>query len=126
MKNNLNITFAYDIFNNVPDNIVLCINDNFNIILNEIKKKKCYNIGCSDDWKLEQKKIIYETMECVINCGDKFEYNGKCYDNCIYGYYLDNNNNLKCKSELNQCLSSPNVALARGLCLECNADYYPM
>ena len=35
-------------FYNVPDNIVICINSNNDIILNELNQTKCYNIDCSD------------------------------------------------------------------------------
>ena len=74
-----------DIFNNVPKNIVLCINkDNIlNIIYNKIIDIMCRREDCSDDWKLNQKKIKYENnvggIQCVDNCDKNslfnFEYN---------------------------------------------------
>ena len=57
-------------FNKVPENVVVCINENKNNnnnhnnnhknnkIVPELKKKKCVNIDCSDDWQLKQKKKI--------------------------------------------------------------------
>ena len=47
-----------DIFNKVPENVVICINESLtkNKIFSQIKKKLCYNIDCSDTWKLNQKK----------------------------------------------------------------------
>lgn len=45
-------------FYGVPDNVVICINENNNqnIIFPQIKQKTCYTIDCSDDWKSKQKK----------------------------------------------------------------------
>ena len=39
-------------FYGVPDNVVICINENNNqnIIFPQIKQKTCYTIDCSDDW----------------------------------------------------------------------------
>ena len=44
-------------FSSVPENVVVCINENNNnIIVIELKKKDCPNIDCSDDWQLKTKK----------------------------------------------------------------------
>ena len=116
-------------FTNVPDNVVICANED-NIsekILPQIKEKSCYKIDCSNNWKLVQKKIIYETGECIESCLNsqyQYEYNGKCYQNCAKGYFIDENNIYKCKCELDKCLSCPPVALKNNLCTKCNTDYY--
>ena len=47
-----------NIFNQVPDNIVICINKNNTKILEQIEQKKCYNIDCSINWKSKQKKLL--------------------------------------------------------------------
>ena len=118
-----------NIFNNIPDNVVICINEEHanNIILPQIINKKCKNIYCSNDWKSNQKKIIYETGECIDSCEYnliyKYEYNGKCYQNCNHG--LINNNSNICKCELEKCLLCPPVALDKDLCTKCNINYYP-
>ena len=50
---------------------------------------------------------------CIDKCENdniyKYEYNGKCYENCSNGYLLDDNNNQinKCKCELEKCESCP-------------------
>ena len=46
-----------NMFKNVPDNIVVCINKN-NIpnIYPQIQNIKCHIEDCTDDWKLKQKK----------------------------------------------------------------------
>ena len=56
----------------------------------------------------------------------KYEYNGRCYENCLNGYLYDNNNNKlnKCKCELDKCLTCPNVALNKKLCTKCNDNFY--
>ena len=94
-------------FDNVPVNIVVCMNENNKKILSELNHWKCYIIDCSDDWKLKQKKIINDN--CIDNCNKdtkyKYEYNGKCVENCQNGDYFDDNNINKCKCELEKCLS---------------------
>ena len=73
-----------------------------------------------------ENNIIISTDTSVINCGDKYEYNGNCYDNCTNGYYIDDYNISKCKCELLKCLSCPEDTLENDLCAECNTNYYPM
>ena len=121
-----------DMFGGVPDNIVICINEsnNQNKILPQIKNRTCYTIDCSDNWKLKQKKVILESDTCLERCDSdpkyKYEYNGKCYENCTRGYYIDDNNSNKCKCELEKCLICPPVALNNSLCTKCNIEFYPI
>ena len=124
-EDNLNISFTYSIFDNVPDNIIICINNNTSIILEEIKKLKCYTIACPSNWKLVHKKIADENGQCIDKCLNKYEYNGKCYENCLNGFY-DDNNILTCKCELNKCYTCPKVSLSKGLCTKCNDNFYSM
>ena len=114
------------IFNNVPDNIVLCINNDLNIIKDEINKIRCHSLACSNNYLSFQKKIN-EYDNCTESCFDKFEYNGKCYDNCTNGFYMENNIS-KCKCEIDNCLSCSNISLSKELCITCNNEYkyYPM
>jgi surface protein len=54
-------TYYSNIFEDVPDNVVICINkDNPNNIkvVNQIHNIACSIIDCSDNWMLKQKKII--------------------------------------------------------------------
>ena len=117
-----------NIFNNIPNNIVICINEENtkNIILPQINNKKCKTIDCSDDWKSNRKAKIYELGECIESCEYnltyKYEYNGKCYQKCPNG--LMNNNSNICKCELEKCLLCPPVALDKDLCTKCNINYY--
>ena len=93
--------YTYSIFNNVPDNIVICINDdNIDKILTEIKIAKCHIINCLYDWKLVQNKIDNYTKKCILTCYNNYEYNGKCYENCTNGYFIDNIYNInRCKCD---------------------------
>ena len=49
-----------NMFDQVPENIVICINPTNNpTILSRLQRiSKCYIIDCSDDWKSKQKKIL--------------------------------------------------------------------
>jgi len=96
----------------------------YNIIYN------CFTVDCSNDWKTRQKKLISNNNKCIESCDNsiqyQYEYNGKCYAKCSKGLLSDNNNPTKiCKCELDKCLSCPQVALNKGLCKECNDNYYP-
>ena len=56
---NSNLYSYENTFDGVPINVVICINQIIlpNKLLKEIEKLICHNIYCSDDWKLNQKKI---------------------------------------------------------------------
>ena len=121
-------------FQKIPENVVICVNNKISEYIKNYPMKenhKCLTIDCSDDWKSKQKKIINNTNECIERCDNspiyKYEYNGKCYDNCSNGFFLDENNNIinKCKCELDKCLLCSNVALKKNLCTKCNINYYP-
>ena len=53
-----------------------------------------------------QNKIDNYTKKCILTCYNNYEYNGKCYENCTNGYYIDNIYNInRCKCEIDKCLS---------------------
>ena len=117
-------------FEKIPDNVVICINEGktFNKILPQIKNKLCYTIDCSDNWKLNQKKIINRTGVCIDSCDNdtqnKYEYNGKCYDICPNR--LISNHINKCKCEKDKCFFCAPEELNYDLCIDCNEDYFPI
>ena len=79
--------------------------------------------------EIKPKKIIEGNDECINNCSyiNLFEYNGKCISECPKGYYFEDENNIiKCKCELEKCLTCPTVALNNKLCTKCNDNYYQM
>ena len=59
---------------NVPENIVVCINRTEGKIYEQIKNKKCLTLDCSNNWKMNQKKIINATGECIDSCKNHTHY----------------------------------------------------
>ena len=107
-------TWSDDFFNNVPVNIVICVNEGYKYkITSYLSNSNCYVIDCSDDWKSKRKMINNENGQCINTCNDKKYYNIKCYDDCPSGMILNNDNSEinECKCELEQCLTCPPVAL---------------
>ena len=113
--NKENLISYSDTFKETPDNIVICykLSDNINdIILNQVKIKKCYTIDCSEDWKKSQKIYDNKTNECI--------------NNSIINNNIDNNPTIDIYNcHLYQCLSCPPKKLNIDLCIECNNGYYP-
>ena len=67
--NEINLIAGYysNIFENIPDNAIICLNanNNKNIILSQIQNINCYTIDCTDDWKLKEKKIVNKKGICT-------------------------------------------------------------
>ena len=114
------------IFNGVPDNIVICLNESSNIILNEIKNKKCYDIDCSDNYN--QKKIVNKTDICLAIDDNyilyKYEFNGIYYEDCNGGNLTNNIQIKNCRCNNTICKSCPNLPLNDTFCNKCNNGYY--
>ena len=86
--NELNSLLMIDILDQLPEIIVVCLNEakNINNFLVELNKKLCPTIYCGDDWKTKQKKIIYDNFTCADDCLNfKYENNGTCYSSCPDG-----------------------------------------
>ena len=130
MKNftETNLDNVKGIFADVPNNIIICTNENNNEIVSKLEEKECYYyyINCKEDWIINQKKIIPDTNECVEDfCNNTeyiYEYINKCYLTCPHGN-LENDNS-KCKCELEKCLTCSAISLYKNLCIECNYNYY--
>jgi surface protein len=111
-------------FYNVPNNIVICINEaNIkNKLLPLIKSKKCYNIDCSDNYKLKQKKLVEEIGLCVDKCDNITQNDLDCYKN-PKGYYLDVND-----TKYKKCFYTCETCEIKGdylshNCLTCNSNF---
>ena len=122
-----------NMFNNIPENAIICLKDikaESKIISQINNGKKCYAIDCIDDSNSKQIKLNNNDNECNQLCDKSlqylYEYNGRCYKNCVKGFLYDENNNKmnKCKCELDECLICPKEALDKGLCTKCNTNYY--
>ena len=91
---------TYKFFDNSPKNIVICL-ENHNMI-NNIRSDQCNLFDCTDNLDKLRKKISSKG-ECIDNCSlteNKYEYNFKCYPNCLNGTY---NNNYKCENCHEDC-----------------------
>ena len=115
MRNfNENGLTKYDsIFYKVPENIVVCINENNNVnkIMTQLKQKKCYDIDCSNDWKSKQKKIITAVNGCeceLDNCLScpPLDKNKKLCSTCPINFYKMENDNFKIQNYFN-CYKEP-------------------
>ena len=76
-ENSLEDGFYFDMFKNVPNNIVLCFNKN-NIqskIYPQIENITCHIEYCGDDWKLNKKNLttILNKNECIKNDINKID-----------------------------------------------------
>ena len=121
---------ANNIFDQIPDNVVICLNNISNIIFNKIKTKDCYTIDCSDDWRIEQKRIVNKSGICSDNSGNdiifKYEYKGKYYENCVNGNLVNNLEIQSCQCDAEKCLTCANEPLKENLCLKCKDNYFPL
>ena len=108
-KVNENLDLSH-IFENVPENIVICLDEGNTKIEQEIRKKACYTFDCSDNWKINQKKIINETDICFDldenNIVFKYEYHGIFYENCINGNITNNSTINYCHCYSENCCSN--------------------
>ena len=129
-ENNLNgYTYYYqNMFNKIPENVVVCIIRNFTEmkIFPQITKKKCYVVDCTDDWKSKKKKLIADTNDCVENCSVipqyKYEYNGICYENCTHYYYINEENNYFCTINSSCPEEYPNLNKNKRECTKYNLN----
>ena len=77
-----------NIFNDVPEDIVVCLNvTNAPNLTKLIKEKICHKIDCSYDWLSKKKKIINEREKCTYSCNGSKEYTyadeNYCYKSCL-------------------------------------------
>ena len=123
----INLTYYENIFNKVPDNVVVCININHTSkIYPQLRNKKCLSIDCSDNWKLSQKQIINETCISVDNHDDykqsTIEYSQIYYESISNEFISISDNDCN----LEKCLICPQMILNNDLCIKCNINFYPM
>jgi len=89
-----------DFFYDVPDNIVICLNENNTKILTELKKINCYVIDCSDNWQINQKKKVNKSGICIDNYDNdiiyNYIYNGTYYEYCLNGNLINNSTIKSC------------------------------
>jgi len=118
------------IFDEVPENVLVCLNNNSEKIKSKILEKSCYSSSCSDQWETEQKTIVNKNGICIDNSGNdisfNYEYKGKYYQDCSNGDLTINSEIQSCQCDTEKCLTCPNEPLVEDLCIECNNSYYPI
>ena len=110
-----NSLIVSDIFKNIPNNLVVCLNENSNKIKQEIMNKKCYSINCSDNWEINKKKSISEQNICYDNSDNsisyKYEYQEFYYEYCINGNVTNNKTINYCKCYNEKCHSCSDIPI---------------
>ena len=91
-----------NIFEGVPDNVVVCLNENItkNIILPQIMNKTCYVNDCSNDWKKKQLIVVKENNTCIEKNEYDLDSTQSIYQN--YTDLIDESNAIQKEEEMNQ------------------------
>ena len=83
-------------FSGCNNNLIYCIDNNENNELLSYIESYSFknNNDCSNICFNDNKKIIFETKTCILNCTNtyKFEYKKRCYESCPKGTYEIYNN----------------------------------
>ena len=115
-----------NIFLNVPDNIVVCLNGNSIKILEQMQSKNGYILNC-------EIKPVFRTDICFDYSNNgilyKYEYEGKYHEKLTDENLISNSpiKYCKCANENEKCLYCSNKNLINNnICIECNHinDYY--
>ena len=73
-------------FQNTPDNLIFCINEENAPKINNLLQSKTTTNNCSHICFSENRQILLQEKKCIINCSNngpnKFEYNDQCYSSC--------------------------------------------
>ena len=106
----------------VKKNIVFCTEDTFIIL--RVEGNRCPMIDCTDNWRLNQKKINLENDQCIENCSltdnNKYNYKGECYANCPNKTYNDNYTCEDCHPDCQECIKAPDIISAN--CKVCSGS----
>ena len=112
INNNLQV---YSIFDNLPGNAVICLNENSNKIKGEIKQENCFILDCSDNWERNQKKLVNKMDLCFDYSNNSilynYEYKGLYYENCINGNLINNKTINYCKCDYEKCISCSDISV---------------
>ena len=98
-----------NIFGLVPDNVIICLNENSNKIKSQIESKNHIK-DCSECGNIREKKIVNKTGICNDNNNNdilyKYEYEGKYYENCLNGYLINESPIINCICNEIECYSN--------------------
>ena len=104
-----------DIFTDIPDNVVVCLNENIPEISQELKAKNCYTIDCLDNWDIDKIKLVNEANICfnIFNNSIlyKYKYQGLYFENCINGNLTNIQTINYCQCEKEKCHSCSDISI---------------
>jgi len=86
---------VYNMFYGCNENLVICLNSSqSNFFFSKFQNLN--NNNCSDICFYKNKKIIFDTKTCSLNCPDlyAYEYNNICYSSCPNGTHNITDNNI--------------------------------
>ena len=103
-----NFSLSVDsIFSKVPNNVIVCLNENSTKILAKIKEKNKYSIDCSECWRIKEKKTVNKTVVCSDYHNNdilyRYKYEGKYYENCLNGNLINFTSSKNCKCDEDEC-----------------------
>ena len=99
MESRVELNYYASIDDDLPNNLVICINQtNAPHLYNSLMKRGCTIVDCDKNWREKQKKIIAATNKCVSTCENEnnYEFENKCYESCPNG---TKPNNFICEKE---------------------------
>ena len=99
MESRVELNYYASIDDDLPNNLVICINQtNAPNLYNSLIKRGCTIVHCDKNWREKQKKIIAATNKCVSTCENEnnYEFENKCYESCPNG---TKSNNFICEKE---------------------------
>ena len=118
-------------FSGVPENIIICINEEKTPILyGLIKQKQCPIEDCLEEMNVQNVSILVSSSFCTAYL---FSYNNNnCYENCELNFIIKGNEenfpNKNCLYQINKCLDcSFDSLINKNLCNSCNLNegFYP-
>ena len=105
LKSNINLESKF--FNGIQKILTICVEpDNSQLIYNSIGDNICFLVNCVDNWTDYKYKINTENYSCIENCTNvnyKYEYNNKCYPECLSGTFNNNYICEDCHSDCKEC-----------------------
>ena len=82
---------------------------------------------CHEDCATCEKRATDSSHTNCLSCKEDkkpYIYLGNCYGKCLNGQYTDEDDNIQCYCLDKKCLICPEESAIKGLCAECNKDYY--
>ena len=131
--NPISLKSINNLFIGVAENLVICIENLYDEFLleeitNELSKLKCHINDCSNNWKNNKIRIIYNNNTCINNCEYdeiyKYEYEFFCYTECPKGTHSSKKNKYLCEKNINICVQKyPFIITEDESCSEiCNSE----